>query len=291
MELSDDFKRSVKEEYKNEEKWSQIQDILAEREDPEEDTDGINFMERNGLLFYRNLEGDQLCLPGSVEREVFEMAHDANMHAGFTRSYARLAGVYIPKLYSKLKNYILHCRPCQLNQTKRHAVYGQLKPITASAIPFHTVTMNFIVAMPETNGCDPLLTVTDKFSKRVSLIPGKTTFTAPEWAQAYLNGTTDWGLPKVIISNRDSKFMSVFWQATFRHLRIKLLASTAYHPQTDGQSERTNQTVEIALRYMLTEYEIQNWTRLLPTIQRSLNNAENASTGKAPNEVVYGFKT
>ena len=74
-------------------------------------------------------------------------------------------------------------------------------------------------------------------------------------------------------------------------LKIKMLTSSAYHPQTDGQSERTNQTVEIGLRYFITSNPDTNWTQCLPHLQATLNNSRSATTGYAPNEVLQGFKS
>jgi len=135
------------------------------------------------------------------------------------------------------------------------------------------------------------MSVTCKFSKRVTLIPGKKTWSAKQWAEALLDRLylADWGLPKVILSDRDRKFLSEFWSALFTRLGVQLLYSTAYHPQTDGQSEKTNQTVEIMLRFFIATLEKPTeWLRCLPRIQSELNNSK-ASTGSTPNEVVYGF--
>jgi hypothetical protein len=101
----------------------------------------------------------------------------------------------------------------------------------------------------------------------------------------------DWGIPSAIISDRDAKFLSSFWRTIFKQMGTKLLTSTAYHPQTDGASERTNQTVEVALRYHLTANPNDEWTAVLPFIQATLNNSTNASIGMAPNEALYGFRT
>jgi len=138
-----------------------------------------------------------------------------------------------------------------------------------------------------------LLTTTCKFSKRILLIAGHDTLTAEAWAHRFLDAllSSDWGLPSVIISDRDSKFMGAWWKTIFNRLGTKLLRSTAYHPQTDGQSERTNQTTEIALRYYMARYPdgALEWKYVLPQLQFVLNNSINASTGKAPNDVCYGF--
>ena len=105
------------------------------------------------------------------------------------------------------------------------------------------------------------MSVTCKFSKRVLLIPGSIKYTAKQWAQRllYYLAIADWGVPRAILSNRDPKFLSKLWKALFDELKVKLLYLTAYHPQTDGFSERTNQSVKIALRFFL--HTIKNTTQ------------------------------
>ena len=136
------------------------------------------------------------------------------------------------------------------------------------------------------------MSVTCKFTKRITVIPGKATSTAQDWAKALLNqlSLVDWGLPKVILSDRDRKFLGDLWSELFKLLGVGLLYSTAYHPQTDGQSERTNQTIEIALRYYLSGLDYpKEWPTVLPRLQAYLNNSVSATTGKTPNEAAYGF--
>ena len=142
-------------------------------------------------------------------------------------------------------------------------------------------------------GFDCALSVTCKFSKRATLIPGKGLWNAKQWAEVLLERLwiADWGLPKVILSARDRKFLSQLWSGIFERLGVELLYSTAYHPQTDGQSERTNQTVETMLRFFLATLEDPTeWPHCLPRIQSVLNNAPAlSSAGRMPNEIAYGF--
>ena len=256
---------------------------------------GLRFKLREGLIYYTNFDDgrERLCIPNSLEKEVFELAHDRQHHGGYHRTYDRISNsMYLRHLSKHLRTYIEHCPECELNQTRRHKPYGSMMPIDRPGIPFHTIAMDFIVAFPVTReGFDSILTVTDKFSKRVLLIPGKTTFGAAEWADLLLAALVQhgWGIPMATISDRDSKFMSELWQTIFHRLGTAILTSTAYHPQTDGQSERTNQTVEIALRYFVTSNPDDDWTLVLPYLQGSLNNSKNQSTGVSPNEILYGF--
>ena len=101
------------------------------------------------------------------------------------------------------------------------------------------------------------MSVTCKFLKRVTLIKDADTWSAKQWAQAFLKhlDLIDWGLPGELITDWDPKFLGKFWAELFARLGVKLLYSTAYHPQTDGSSKRTNQTVEIVLRFFVHTLE------------------------------------
>lgn len=176
----------------------------------------------------------------------------------------------------------------------RHKPYGDLQPIINPPSPFYTVTIDFILALPEsTEGFNCTLSVTDKFSKRITFVPGMDTWKAMDWVKGFVQqlDVASWGLPKVILSDRDSKFLSNLWREVLKTLNVELLYSTAYHPQTDGASERTNQIAEIALRFYLAGMANNNeWLTMLPRLQAALNNSTSATTGKYPNEVVYGFR-
>ena len=246
------------------------------------------------LLYHVGADGKQrLCIPNALENEIFRLAHDDRNHPGYHRTYEHIAeALYIRKLSRRLRKYVELCPVCLLAQTKRHKPYGSLEPIVTPPIVGHTITIDFIMALPMTkSNYNCALTVTCKFSKRVTILPGKDTYTAEEWAKILLDGLADWGVPKAIISDRDPKFLSDLWLAIFRSLGVKILATTAYHPQSDGQSERTNQTVEVALRFYLMCYPEGEWDKFLPMLRARLNNSSNASTGRSPNEIIYGTKT
>lgn len=291
VEMSDDFKERLVDAYSKDPQWKKIQDLLKQPES--ELPQGFRFRRHENLIYVSSEHPgrQRLCIPESMQKEIFQLAHDGNFHAGFHTTYARISpSVYIRGLSKHLQTYLKHCPDCQLNQTKRHPTYGELNPIASPPIPFHTIAMDFIVALPYWEGRNMLLTITCKFTKKKLLVPGFDEWSAEDWANAILVVliSHDWGIPVAIISDRDSKFMSVFWRTIFQKLGVTLATSTAYHPQTDGQSERTNQTVEIALRFHLTT-GTDNWVTVLPFLQASLNNSV-TSTGFAPNELAYGFR-
>ena len=215
-------------------------------------------------------------------------------YPGFSRCYEIITrSWFIQGLTKPLRAFIRHCPQCLALQTRRHAPYGSLQLIESPPVPFFTLTLDFILAFPvSADGFNALMSVTCKFSKRITLIKGKDTWSAEQWAHAFLKrlNLIDWGLPGELITDRDPKFLSAFWTALFTKLGVKLLYSTAYHPQTDGSSERTNQTVEIALRFFVHALEDPScWPEVLPRIQSILNNTLSSTTGKTPNEIAYGF--
>ena len=200
--------------------------------------------------------------------------------------------LYIRRLAHHLKQYIACCPQCRVNQTARHALYGRIEAIASLALPFHTICMDFILALP-ISGLDrfnSILTVTDKFSKAKLLIPGRDNMTAKQWASRLLTylKLCNWRIPKATISDRDAKFRSELWKELFTRLGVDLLVSTVYHPQTDSLSERTNQTVEIALRYLITADSDSLWHESLPALQSNFMNLVVGTTELSPNEVLYG---
>lgn len=158
---------------------------------------------------------------------------------------------------------------------------------------FFTLTLDFVLALPVSKeGYNALMLVTCKFSKRVTLIKGKNTFTAKEWAYTFLARLNfiDWGLPGELITDRNPKFLSKFWVSLFEKLDVKLLYSTAYHMQRDGSSERTNQTVEIALCFFVHALkDPSQWPQVLSCIQAIINNSSSSKTRNIPNELAYNF--
>jgi len=203
LEIQPEFKKQLQTAYSTDKHFSRIHALATQS--PEE----TSFRLENELLWN---EG-RLCIPKALEADVFETAHNNQFHIGFHRLYPRIRDqYYIRKLEKHLRRYLLHCPQCQLLQTKRHRPYGSLQPIYAAAVPFHTITIDFVVGLPMADDCNALLTTTCKFSKRILLIAGHDTLTADAWAHWFLDALlgSDWGLPSVIISDRDSKFMGIW---------------------------------------------------------------------------------
>ena len=251
--------------------------------------------DKSQLLFHVNRLSNvhRLCIPPSVAPDILAIAHGKG-HPGFSRCYEIITrSWFIRGLTKLLRDFIRYCPECLALQTRRHAPYGSLQPIESPPVPFFTLTLDFVLALPlSKENYNALMSVTCKLSKRMTLIEGADTWSAEQWAHAFLNrlDLIDWGLPGELVTDRYPKFLSKFWTALFTKLGVKLLYSTAYHPQTDGSSERTNQTVEIALRFFIHAMDDPScWPEVLPQIQSLLNNTSSSTTGKTPNEIAYGF--
>jgi transposase InsO family protein len=150
------------------------------------------------------------------------------------------------------------------------------------------ISMDFIEGLPQSGRYNCILVVIDSFSKFGHFIPLRHPFTALTMAEAFLDTYYRLhGLPESIISDRDRVFTSTFWRELFCLTDTQLRMSTAYHPQTDGQTERVNQSIECFLRCFIHAHPTR-WAKWLPLCEFWYNTNWHSSLGKSPFEVVYG---
>ena len=158
------------------------------------------------------------------------------------------------------------------------------------ALPFQTISMDFIVKLPESAGYDSILTITDHdCTKMLIAIPCRETITAEGVAELFLRQIFPrFGLPSKIISDRDPRFLSKFMKELCRLMGITQNVSTAYHPRTDGQAERSNQWLEQYLHFWV-DHQQTNWHHYLPLAEFTHNSWKNEATGKSPFEILMGY--
>jgi hypothetical protein len=239
----------------------------------------IEFERRNDLIYHLNkfIFRARLCISKTMLRNVFKMTHDDLAHADFHRVYVAISKtLYIRHLSYHLRQYIDYCSECLLNQIKRHKFYDVLIFIFSSKISFHIITINFVLTLSQSKQekFDTLLIVTNKFSKNKLLISKRNTWKTQNWTESlwkYLQ-LCNWNLSRVIIFDKNVKFRFDMWKSLFKILKTDLLISTIYHSQIDDQSERTNQTIEIALRYLLTSKSDLSWHEILSSLQQKFMN-------------------
>jgi hypothetical protein len=197
---------------------------------------------------------------------------------------------YIRDLIKTLRAYIRNCSQCLQIQIRRHKSWRNLQLIHSSSISFHTIIMNFVLELFKVKDIDCILSVIDKFTKRVMLISRKFIYTAEDWAISLLEKSQrrDWEISKVIISDRDRKFLSDLWRILFVRLSVSILYFIAYHSQTNDVSERTNQTLKITLRYYIQKlHDFTLWIAAFWKFQFVFNNTRSIVIEKTSNELLY----
>lgn len=211
IKMKPEFKARIVHGYTKDKMWCKTLATLRANDELEDNTAKLPFVLLDSLIYYQDpAYGERLCLPGdkSLLRDVFSMVHDHLGHAGYARTHQRLTeNVYIHRLPSLLKDYLAHCAECRRNMTPRHCPYGSLQPIITPPQLFYMMTIDFILALPTSypDGYDCVLSVTDKYTKKVTFVPGFFAAGAEEWADRLLRHLmlVEWGIPKVILSDRD----------------------------------------------------------------------------------------
>ena len=203
---------------------------------------------------------------------------------------------YWPGLRADVDKHIKGCVNCQVNKTRRHKPWGFLESIPPAAEPWRHFSLDFITDLPPAKGgeieteLDSILVLVDRFTKYVRYIPVSKSITAKALAEILFEQVfIKHGPPDSLISDRGSVFTSEFWTDVCFHMNVTLRMSTAFHPQTDGQTERMNQELEAFLR-MYVNYQQDDWIRFLSTAEYAYNSKIHSSHGKCPIEVAYGIK-
>ncbi|GJP42069.1 hypothetical protein CLOM_g1661 [Closterium sp. NIES-68] len=223
---------------------------------------------------------------------LLEEYHDV-LYAGHFGSNKTLTGIakhyYWPHMADDVQKFVTSCDTCQRMKSSKQKKTGLLQPLPVPEQPWQVVSLDFITGLPPTSsGHDAILVVIDKFSKMGHFIPTHTTARTEETAQLFVRHIiSQHGIPTTLISDRDPKFTSKFWKELMSLLGTKLAMSSAYHPQTDGQTERLNQIVEQLLRAACRD-DISKWDLHLPVLEFAYNNATHAATGQTPFFLCYG---
>jgi hypothetical protein len=233
----------------------------------------------------------------TLRQTILSRNHDDPMggHFGVEKTAQLLKRKYYwPKLARDVKEYIRRCPACQLNKIRRHKPWGLLTPLPVPDTAWRHFSLDFVTDLPvsrdaQGNEHDSILVLVDRFSKYVRYIPVTKTITAQRLAETLLvQCFLRQGPPDTLLSDRGSVFTSQFWSDICYHLKIDHRLSTAFHPQTDGQTERQNQELETYLRIYMN-YQQDNWVDLLPYAEYAYNSKNHSAHMESPIKVAFGL--
>nr|AAN04995.1 retrotransposon protein, putative, Ty3-gypsy sub-class [Oryza sativa Japonica Group] len=238
--------------------------------------------------------GERLCVPENKELKdlILTEAHQTqySIHPGSTRMYQDLKEKFWwVSMRREIAEFVALCDVCQRVKAEHQRPAGLLQPLQIPEWKWEEIGMDFITGLPRTSsGHDSIWVVVDRLTKVAYFIPVHTTYSGKKLAELYLARIMCLhGVPKKIVSDRGSQFTSKFWQKLQEELGTRLNFSTAYHPQTDGQTERVNQILEDMLRACALDFG-GAWDKSLPYAEFSYNNSYQASLQMAPFEALYG---
>ena len=247
------------------------------------------FQLKGGRLDYK----DRLVVPKGSPRIplILQEFHDTTMggHSGFFRTYKRVSGlIRWEGMKKSIQQYVQRCDICNRNKHSTLAPAGLLQPLPIPTQVWEDLSMDFIGDLPKALGMDTILVVVDRLTKYAHFIGLSHPYTAKEVAGVFIREVVKLhGFPASIVSDRDRLFMSTFWTELLKQSGTKLKFSSAYHPQTDGQTEVINKCLEAYLR-CFSGTKPKQWPRWLCWAEYWFNTNYNVSTKVTPFKALYG---
>ena len=248
-----------------------------------------NFTVANNIVYFKN----RLYVADQTSKlKILKERHDSLLagHFGISKTFMLVSRDYWwPKMFAFVKSYVTTCDTCARAKIPRHQPYGLLQPLPIPTQQWQSISLDFITDLPQSAKFDSILVIVDRLTKMAHFVPCTRTITAKETADLVTQNIFRLhGLPESIISDRGPQFTSKFWKSLLQTLGISANLSTAFHPQSDGQTERVNQILEQYLRCTIN-YNQDNWTQLLPLAEFAYNNSYHTSTKQTPFFANFGF--
>ena len=247
----------------------------------------------DGLLRYKG----RVFVPPIHRPEILLLFHDDPTagHQGIRRTFARISqSYYWTGLRKDVKTHVLQCPICQKTKPRQHRPYGYLASLPTPTRPWVEISMDFIMDLPtaagKQRGYDTILVIMDRFTKYAHYIPTTKRVTSDTLATIFLDHIfSKYGMPEGIVSDRGTLFTSAFWRSFCAILACKRRLSTAFHPQTDGQTERQNQNLEHYLRAFCAKNQL-DWPQHLSLAEFTYNTAKHSAHGDTPANLLRGFQ-
>jgi len=251
----------------------------------------VNFrLDENGVLMFR----DRICVPDVLElkKQILEEGHRSSLsiHPGATKMYQELKTLFWwPGMKKEIVEFVYACLVCQKSKIEHQKLSGLMQPLFIPEWKWDSISMDFVGTLPKTvKGFDSIWVIVDRLTKSAHFVPMKTGMSVERLAEIYIDQVVRLhGIPSSIVSDRDPRFTSKFWESLQTALETKLRLSSAYHPQTNEQTDRIILSLEDFLRACVLEQGV-SWVECLPLIKFTYNNNFHSSIGMAPCKALYG---
>ncbi|WVZ67898.1 hypothetical protein U9M48_016915, partial [Paspalum notatum var. saurae] len=227
-----------------------------------------------------------------LQQQLITACHSSALggHSGIPVTYRRMKQMFAWKgMKWTVQDYVRTCPVCQQAKPDRTKLPGLLAPLPVPTNAWQVISMDFVERLPLTSHANCIMVIVDSFTKYAHFLPLRHPFTATSVAQLFLDNIYKLhGLPVSIISDRDRVFTSKFWRELFRLVDVQLQMSSSYHPQSDGQTERLNQTMETFLRCFANSCP-SKWIKWRSLAEFWYNSSFHSAIGRSPFEALYGY--
>ncbi|GFY48523.1 retrovirus-related Pol polyprotein from transposon 17.6 [Trichonephila inaurata madagascariensis] len=249
----------------------------------------------DGILCRKNFDPDGKLwlpvIPKHLRADILRHFHDAPTagHLGFAKTYDRIRKrFYWPGMYRNVIRYVMHCRECQRRKSVPQRPPGRLVPIPPAIAPFHRIGIDLLGRFPKSAHGNKWIIVCTDYSTRYAITKALPTAEVDEIAKFLLEEIVlRHGAPRVIITDRGTVFRSRLVSSLVDLCNIDHRFTTAYHPQTNGLTERFNKTLADMLS-MYVDAEHKNWDEILPFVIFAYNTAKQETTGFTPFYLLHG---
>lgn len=252
------------------------------------------FVDKDGMIFF-NSENYQprLCVPAEQRNFVLKEAHEnllESAHAGPERLWQSLSSrFYWKRMKVDIMRYCSSCDVCQKTKSSTFNKFGLLIPNPIPSRPYQSISMDFIVNLPWSDGYNAIYVVVDRLTKHASFIPVTTGLDTEGFTLMFVKHIVcKFGLPESIITDRDPRWTTDFWMGIAKALRMKMSLSSSHHPQHDGQTEVVNKLLTTMLHAFVAGQKDQ-WAIWLHLLEFAYNNAVHSSIGTTPFHLMLGF--
>ena len=242
------------------------------------------------------VKGQRMCVSeyGEMKRDIMEKAYSFAyaMHPGSTKMYKTLKEHYWWNgMKKEIASFVSRCLTCQQVKAEHQRLMGKIQLLLIQVWKWEKITMDFVTSLPRTQRQhDAIWVIVYRLTKFAHFLLVNVEDSLEKLAQLYVDEIVRLhGVPVLIVSDRDPRFTSRFWPSLQAALGTHLHFSTTFHPQTDGQSERTIQALEDMLRACVMEFK-GSWDTHLALMEFAYNNSYQSSIEMAPFEALYGWK-